>query len=58
MDGDLYRKAWSFENLYAAYCKARRGKRGRPPAASSEFDLEGKIQSDALSTFYRRRPIR
>lgn len=38
MDGDLYPKVWSFENLYAAYRKARKRKRGQPPAASFELD--------------------
>jgi retron-type reverse transcriptase len=43
MDGDLYSGVWSFENLYAAYRKARKGKRGRPPAASFEFQLEDNL---------------
>ncbi len=32
----LYPKIWDFENLYLAYRKARKGKRGKPPAAAFE----------------------
>jgi hypothetical protein len=40
---NLYPQVWDFENLYLAYRKARRGKRGRVPAA--EFE---RIQDDEL----------
>jgi len=33
---NLYPKIWSFENLYLAYRKARKGKRGKTPAAAFE----------------------
>ncbi len=37
---NLYPQVWAFENLYLAYRKARKGKRGREPAATFEFDWE------------------
>jgi len=37
---NLYPQVCNFDNLYLAYRKARKGKRGRPPAASFEFSLE------------------
>jgi hypothetical protein len=37
---NLYPQVCEFENIYLAYRKARKGKRGRPPAASFEFNLE------------------
>ncbi|MCP4424363.1 MAG: RNA-dependent DNA polymerase, partial [Chloroflexi bacterium] len=33
---NLYPKVWDFENIYHAYRKARRGKRGKAPAAAFE----------------------
>jgi len=39
----LYPRVWDFENLYLAYRKARRGKRGKPGAASFE-----RVQEDEL----------
>jgi RNA-directed DNA polymerase len=36
----LYPQICTWENIYLAWRKARRGKRGREPAASFEFDLE------------------
>jgi hypothetical protein len=39
----LYPQICSFENLYLAYRKARRGKRGRPGAADFE-----RVQEDEL----------
>ena len=36
----LYPKICTWENLYLAWRKARKGKRGRPPAASFEYNLE------------------
>jgi retron-type reverse transcriptase len=40
---DLYPQVVSFENLYLAYRKAARGKRGQPPVAAFEFDLEANL---------------
>ncbi|MFQ5858033.1 MAG: reverse transcriptase domain-containing protein [Anaerolineae bacterium] len=37
---NLYPQVCEFENIYLAYRKARKGKRGRPPAATFEFNLE------------------
>ncbi|MDY7080185.1 MAG: reverse transcriptase/maturase family protein [Chloroflexota bacterium] len=37
---NLYPQIYTFANLYAAYRKARKGKRNRPDVASFEFDLE------------------
>lgn len=37
---NLFPKIISWMNLYEAYRKARKGKRGKSPAASFEFDLE------------------
>jgi retron-type reverse transcriptase len=39
----LYPRIWDFENLYLAYRKARRGKRGKTPAADFE-----QVQEDEL----------
>ncbi len=36
----LYPQVYSFENLYSAWRKARKGKRGRREVARFEFDLE------------------
>ena len=33
---NLYPQIWDFENLYLAYRKARKGKRGKEPAAAFE----------------------
>jgi len=38
--GNLWDNLTSFENLYLAYRKARRGKRNRPPVERFEFQLE------------------
>lgn len=59
MEIDLYPRVWAFENLYLAYRKARKGKRGRPPAASFEFDLENNIlmvQEELRKKTYRPGP--
>lgn len=40
---NLYPKIWDFENIYWAYRKARKGKRGKVPAAAFE-----QIQEDEL----------
>jgi len=37
---NLYPQIYSFENLYTAYRKARRGKRSRVAVAAFEFDME------------------
>ena len=37
---NLYAQIISFENLYLAFRKARKGKRGRPEVAAFELDLE------------------
>ncbi|MFZ5921456.1 MAG: reverse transcriptase domain-containing protein [Chloroflexota bacterium] len=39
----LYDQFCSFENLYLAYRKARKGKRGHAPAASFEFNQEKEL---------------
>lgn len=36
----LYEQVCTWENLYGAWRRARRGKRGREPAATFEFNLE------------------
>jgi hypothetical protein len=40
---NLYPKVCDWDNLYLAYRKARKGKRGRPPAATFEYDLEANL---------------
>ena len=40
---NLYPKVSDWDNLYLAYRKARKGKRGRPPAATFEYDLESNL---------------
>ena len=40
---NLYPQVCAWENLYLAYRKARKGKRGREPAATFEFDLEDNL---------------
>jgi RNA-directed DNA polymerase len=39
----LYPKIWDWDNLYLAYRKARKGKRGKRPAAEFEFCLEDNL---------------
>ena len=49
----------SFENLYLAYRKAARGKRGHPPVAAFEFDLEAnlcRLQDELVAQTYRPGP--
>lgn len=56
---DLYDTLISFENLYLAYHKAARGKRGQVGVARFEFNLEGNLFSlqDALAALtYTPRP--
>lgn len=36
---NLYPKVCAWDNLFLAYRKARKGKRGRLPAATFEFNL-------------------
>ncbi|HUW94689.1 MAG TPA: hypothetical protein VMW58_02790 [Anaerolineae bacterium] len=52
----LYPQVYAFENLYAAYRRARKGKRGREPAASFEFNLEAnliRLQEELRTETYR-----
>jgi retron-type reverse transcriptase len=52
----LYPKVCDWNNLYRAWRKARRGKRGCAPAATFEFDLEGnlcRLQRELKSKSYR-----
>jgi retron-type reverse transcriptase len=39
----LYPQVCDWDNLYLAYRKARKGKRGRPPAATFEYDQEANL---------------
>ncbi|MFQ5595092.1 MAG: hypothetical protein ACE5HA_13180 [Anaerolineae bacterium] len=40
---NLYPRVCDWDNIYLAYRKARKGKRGRPPAASFEYHLESNL---------------
>jgi len=40
---NLYAQVCDFENLYQAYRRARKGKRGRPEVAAFEFSLETEL---------------
>lgn len=40
---NLYARVGSWENLHQAWRRARKGKRGREPAATFEFDLEANL---------------
>jgi RNA-directed DNA polymerase len=48
----LYPRVWDWDNLYLAYRKARKGKRGKRPAAEFEFCLEDNLVAlqDELTT--------
>jgi retron-type reverse transcriptase len=48
----LYPRIWDWDNLYLAYRKARKGKRGKRPAAEFEFKLEDNLVAlqDELAT--------
>ena len=39
----LYPQVWDWENLYLAWRKARKGKRGLEPAATFEYNLEANL---------------
>ncbi len=52
----LYEQISSFENLWLAFHKARRGKRARPDVAEFEFNLEAnllKLQTELETETYR-----
>ena len=56
---NLYPKVWAFDNLYLAYRQARKGKRGKSPAASFEFKLEEnlfQLQQELASKTYTPGP--
>jgi len=56
---DLYLQICTWENLYLAWRKARKGKRGRVPAATFEFDLEAnllQLQRELETRTYRPGP--
>jgi len=56
----LYPQITDFANLYAAFRKARRGKRDRPAVAEFEFNLEAnlfQLQAElVMHTTYFPRP--
>ncbi len=59
MSANLYPQVWNFESLYLAYRKARKGKRGRPAAATFEFNLEDnlfQLQKELKAKTYRPGP--
>ena len=52
----LYPQICTWENLYEAWRKARKGKRGRPPAATFEFNLEDnlcRLEQELVDKTYR-----
>jgi retron-type reverse transcriptase len=54
--GNLYPHIVTFENLYTAFRKAAKGKRGQPNVAAFEFDLEHNLltlQDELLQQTYR-----
>jgi RNA-directed DNA polymerase len=56
---NLYQDIVAFENLYLAYRKAAKGKRGQPNVAAFEFDLEAnlfQLQSELRDKRYRPGP--
>lgn len=56
---DLYSTITSFENLYLAWRKARKGKRGQPEVAAFEFGLERnlfQLQEELQTRSYRPGP--
>jgi retron-type reverse transcriptase len=57
--GDLYEQVCTWENLYLAWRKAARGKRGREPAARFEYRLEDnllRLQWELRDKIYRPGP--
>jgi RNA-directed DNA polymerase len=55
----LYPQVCAWENLFRAWRKARKGKRGQEPAASFEYDLEAnllRIQRELRARTYRPSP--
>jgi retron-type reverse transcriptase len=66
----LYPRVCTWDNLYQAWRQARKGKRGRSPAATFEYDLEGNLvalqrelvagtyRPGAYSSFYIHEPKR
>jgi retron-type reverse transcriptase len=67
---NLYPAVWEWQNVYLAYCKARRGKRRRHPVAAFEYDQEENLirlqkelqeqsyQPGAYHSFYIHEPKR
>jgi RNA-directed DNA polymerase len=56
---NLYPRVWVWENLYLAYRRACKGKRGRAPAATFEWNLEGNLvclQDELMAQTYRPGP--
>ncbi len=59
--GNLWSELTSFENLYCAARKARRGKRAKAPTEAFEFDLERnliELREELLAHDYRPGPFR
>lgn len=57
----LYPQLCAFENLYEAFCRARRGKRSRPDVAAFEDNLEVellRLQAELLDEQYTPGPYR
>jgi retron-type reverse transcriptase len=53
---NLWARVTAFENLYGAFRRARKGKRGRPDVAAFEYDLERNLfdlQRELLAGTYR-----
>jgi hypothetical protein len=53
---NLFPELIRFDNLWQAYRKAAKGKRGKAPVAAFELDLEGnllQLQSDLADRSYR-----
>ena len=55
----MYSQIYAFDNLYAAYCAARQGKRAQPEVAAFEFNLETELfqlQAELRQHTYRPGP--
>jgi len=53
---NLYSKVWDWDNLLLAYCKASKGKRGKPAVAAFEYRLEDnliRLQEELATKNYR-----